>query len=159
MRFSLVLATIGRISEVQRFLDSLDSQTYRDFELIVVDQNQDDRLSPLLAAYRGRFSILHLRSESGLSRARNAGLGHITGDVVTFPDDDCWYPPELFERIARFFRERPELDGFTGRIADERGRSGTARFDNESGPLNLVNVWKRAASVTLFLRRDVVEAI
>lgn len=159
MRFSLVLATVGRVSEVQQFLESLDSQSYRKFELIVVDQNQDDRLVPLVETYRERFSIFHLGSDAGLSRARNAGLRYVTGDVAAFPDDDCRYPPKLLERIAGFFRERPELDGLTGRLTDERGRSGTARFDKKPGVLSLANAWKRAASVTLFLRRDVVETV
>jgi glycosyltransferase involved in cell wall biosynthesis len=159
MRFSLVLATISRVNEVERFLESLNSQTHREFELIVVDQNRDDRLLPVLAAYREKFPLLHLRSEAGLSRSRNAGLPYIIGEVVSFPDDDCWYAPELLERIARFFFDHPELDGFTGRVVDEHGRSGTARFDQESGLLNQANVWQRAASVTLFLRRGVIEAI
>ena len=57
--FSLILATVDRTGEVERLLDSLDSQTHREFELIVVDQNKDERLVPLLRAYRERFSILH----------------------------------------------------------------------------------------------------
>ena len=160
MRFSLVLATIGRIREVERFLKSLEAQAYREFELIVVDQNEDERLSPILATYRERFSLLHLRSEPGLSRARNAGLLYITGDVVTFPDDDCWYSPEILELIARFFSDRPELDGFSGRIVDEQGRSGIAKwFDKQPGMLSRFNAWKRVTSVTLFLRRSVIEEV
>jgi glycosyltransferase involved in cell wall biosynthesis len=159
MRFSLVLATLGRVREVERFLRSLGSQTHRDFELIVVDQNKDERLFPILAAYREKFPILHIKSEPGLSRARNVGLAHIMGDAVAFPDDDCWYPSELLERIAGLFSEHPELDGLTGRVIDEHGGTGTARFDKEPGLLNLANVWQRSASVTMFLRRGVVEAV
>lgn len=159
MRFSLILATIGRVSEVEQFLISLDSQTHRDFELIVVDQNEDERLSSILAAYRESFSIMHLKSKLGLSRARNSGLPHITGDVVAFPDDDCWYPSRFLERMAAVFCDHPTLDGFTGRMMDERGRTGTARFDKEPGLLNRTNAWKRAASITIFLRKGTIEAV
>ena len=51
IRFSLVLSTINRTDEVRRFLTTLDSQTYRQFELIVVDQNKDGRLLPILKPY------------------------------------------------------------------------------------------------------------
>lgn len=153
------MATMGRVSEVERFLKSLDSQTYREFELIVADQNGDGRLLPILAAYNERFPILHLESEPGLSRARNVGLQHLTGNIVAFPDDDCWYSPQLLEQIVRFFSDYPKLDGFTGRLMDELGQSGATRFDKEAGLLAQTNVWKRVASITIFLRRSVVEAV
>ena len=159
IRYSLVMATRDRLSEVERFLKYLDSQTHRSFELIVVDQNKDRRLLPLLAAYRDRFTILHLRCEPGSSRARNVGLRHITGDVVAFPDDDCWYLPQLLERITELFHDNPELDGLTGRMTDEAGSSGATRFDKEPGLLTQANVWKRVVTFTTFFRRSVVEAI
>ncbi|MGA8056526.1 MAG: glycosyltransferase family A protein, partial [Burkholderiales bacterium] len=74
LRLSLVLATVGRTDEAARFLASLDRQGVGDIELVVVDQNEDDRLVPLLAPYRDRFTVRHLRSAPGLSRARNVGL-------------------------------------------------------------------------------------
>ena len=85
MRFSLVLATVGRTDELRRFLAHLDTQTHREFELVVVDQNKDERLKPILEPYRGKFPILHLPSEQGLSRARNVGIEHARGDVIGFP--------------------------------------------------------------------------
>src|SRR5579864_3540599 len=94
IKFSLILATVGRLDEVARFLQHLGRQTYRDFELIIVDQNSDDVLERLIRQYQGCFPVLHLRSEPGLSRARNVGLQHFSGDVVAFPDDDCWYAPD-----------------------------------------------------------------
>ena len=47
MSFSLIMATLGRTDEPRRFLDSLESQTFRDFELILADQNDDDRIAPM----------------------------------------------------------------------------------------------------------------
>lgn len=75
-QFSLVLATVGRTHEVERLLCSLDRQEGATFELIVVDQNTDERLAPLLEARKNRYPILHIRAERcGASRARNvAGL-------------------------------------------------------------------------------------
>src|SRR5574340_342784 len=93
--FSLVLATVGRTAELERFLDALERQTCPDFELLVIDQNPDDRLRPILNRHRGRFEIKHTRSATGLSRARNVGLRLARGEIVAFPDDDCWYPTTL----------------------------------------------------------------
>lgn len=157
MKFSLIMATVGRTQEVERFLAALAIQTHRNFELIVVDQNVDNRLAPLLDPYRSRFPIVHLASEPGLSRARNVGLRHAKGEVVGFPDDDCWYPPQLLEQVARSLRENSP-DGVTGRVVDESGRS-YARFDRSPGLLSLRNVWRRSSSVCVFLRSYVVEKV
>jgi len=154
MRFSLIMATHGRTEELEWFLSALDVQTHTNFELIVVDQNPDERLRPLLAPYEDRFEILRMRSKKGLSRARNAGLEGISGDIVAFPDDDCHYPPDLLERVARFLSEHPELDGLCGRSVDRYGRNSNMRFDPESGFIDRFNVWRRAISYTIFLRAE-----
>ncbi|MBA2693694.1 MAG: glycosyltransferase [Rubrobacter sp.] len=157
MRFSLILATVDRVEEPRRFLASLDSQTFRDFELIVVDQNPDDRMDAILDPYTGRFPVLHLRSEArGLSRARNLGLKHASGDAIAFPDDDCEYPPGLLENVGRFLDENPHKDGLTGRSVDSDGNTSNSKFDAESGALNEVNVWMRAIEYAVFLRAKVM---
>lgn len=157
-KFSFVLATIGRVEELGRFLESLAAQHEAEFDLIVIDQNADDRLLPLLNSYSGSFPITHLRSERGLSRARNVGLPHITGDIVAFPDDDCWYAAGLLKRVAQFLSEHPELDGVTGRPAGPSGIPwpGWTRGD---GILDRRSVWRRGISVTIFLRDTVVKSV
>jgi len=159
MKFSLVLATIERTTELKRFLDSLDAQTYRDFELIVVDQNLDDRLTPILASYAGRWPLLHLRSPKGLSRARNIGLRRISGDLLCFPDDDCWYPPELLAQVAAFFGRFPQYDGYTGRAVNESGIAVGGRYDKQPGDISFYNAWNRAMSFAIFLRVSVFRSV
>lgn len=157
MRFSLVLGTIGRVEELERFLKSLLVQTHRDFELIVADQNGDDRLVPLIEEYRKRFPMIHLRCQPGLSRARNVGLQHVRYEVVTFPDDDCWYSPDLLERVDTFWRENPDWDGALGRLIWE-GSSGELT-PRSLIPVNLYNVTTSVHSVTLFLSRSSIDAV
>ncbi len=154
-KFSLILATVGRTEDVGNFLAHLAAQSYRSFELVVVDQNPDERLKPVLAGYSARFSIQHCRSAPGLSLARNVGLEQVTGDVIGFPDDDCWYPPDLLERVARVLVEHPELDGVTGRPIDRS----FSRFHTSSGPIDKHNVFLRCSSFTIFLRKRVVELV
>jgi GT2 family glycosyltransferase len=159
MRISLILATVDRTSELGRFLLALDAQPYRDVELIVVDQNSDDRLIPILGPYCRRLSIRHVRSDRGLSRARNTGFSHVTGDIVGFPDDDCWYRENTLSHVARLF-SNTRLGGVTGRLVDAQGRDrGNARFDKEAGTVTLSNLWQRVNSSALFLRTSVTQAI
>jgi GT2 family glycosyltransferase len=157
--FDLILATIGRTEELVRFLRSLDGQTYRNFRLIVVDQNGDDRLVPTLGGFKDAFPMLHLRAEPGLSRARNVALEHLAADLVAFPDDDCWYQPHVLEHVATFFAQHPECDGLGGLAVDADGRPSAGRADTKPGAMTVYNLWRRVASFTLYVRQRVIEAV
>ena len=149
---SLILGTVYRTDELESFLCSLDAQTYRDFELLVVDQNPDDRLVPLLKRFESRFLIVHLRSEKGLSRAKNVGLQAATGDLIGFPDDNCLLPKDLLEQVARFFDTHPKTCGLTGRSVDESDVDSNGRFDSRPGAVDRFNVWRRGIAYNVFLR-------
>lgn len=158
MKISLIMATVGRTSELERCLHSLMLQTYTNFELVIVDQNSDDRISRLLSDYNQLLSIKHIKSKRGLSRARNAGLLQATGEIIAFPDDDCWYPTDLLERIIRKFLEE-KVDGLAGRCTDDMNRPSVGRFSQISTDIDAFNVWQCAVSVTIFLRRNVISAV
>jgi len=154
----LVLATVGRSEEPARLLRSLEAQTYRAFRLIVVDQNEDRRLDEVLERFAGTVPIIRLRSEPGNSRARNVGLTHVRAEVVAFPDDDCWYPPDLLHRAAECLSTQPALDGVSGRSVDEGGRPSGGRWSRRRGVVTRFNVWSRVSAYTVFLRRSAIEA-
>ncbi len=158
MKFSLVMGTLGRTNEVRAFLESLQRQDHRDFELLIVDQNPDERLAPLVDEYRQHFRILRYRSAPGLSRARNVGLRYVSGDVVAFPDDDCWYPEGLLSYVAGRLKTQPSLDGVSGRFVDAAGCE-EGRWLRDTQTLTRFSVWRGAISFGIFLRRALVERI
>ena len=160
MLISLVLATVERTGKLSLFLEALASQTYLDFELVVVDQNSDARLDAVLSECADRFRIIHLRCERGVSRARNRGLGSANGDVLGFPDDDCRYPPDLLQKVADSLGSHPLWHGVTGRCLVEnsdRNHAGIARFGQKAGVLTPLGIWTRSSAATLFVRRQVMD--
>jgi GT2 family glycosyltransferase len=154
--FDLVVATVGRVSELERLLASLEPQTHRDFRVLLVDQNEDDRLESILGEQQ--VEIVRLSAERGLSHSRNAALGDIRSDLVAFPDDDCLFPPELLQRVARRFAGDPALDGLTGRAIDEAGHSSPS-WARDPALLTRENLWNRAISFTIFLRAPLVARV
>ena len=154
--FDLVVASVGRVDELARFLDSVEAQGYERVRVVLVDQNEDARLDPVLTG-RG-LDVTRIRSPRGLSRARNAGLAHVTSDLVAFPDDDCTYPPGLLERVAARFAGESDLDGLTGRAEDASGKS-SASWKSDAALLTTGNLWNRVISHTIFVRREVVERV
>src|SRR5262249_2604201 len=92
---SLVTCTLGdRKERLARLLQSLAPQGFRAFELIVVDQNPPGYIDEILQTCGAGLRIKHVRSAPGLSAARNVGLAQANGQIVGFPDDDCWYLPD-----------------------------------------------------------------
>jgi GT2 family glycosyltransferase len=154
--FDLVVATVGRTNELARFLDSVEAQEYPHVRAIVVDQNDDDRIEAVVAGRR--VPITRIRGPIGLSRARNTGLASVSANVVAFPDDDCVYPPGLLARVAARLDGEGAPAGLTGRAEDAEGRSAPS-WKAEGAALTDDNLWNRAISFTIFLRRSVVQRV
>lgn len=153
---SLVMATVGRVQEPERFVASLAAQTCRDFDLIIVDQNPDQRLAPVIVAARSfGFEVIHLRqAEPNQCMARNAGLACARHAVVAFPDDDCWYEPHVVERVLVCMAAEDAPDEVIARWAEQDPIGKPAhRLSNE--------MWRQfrevdASMITQFLRRELL---
>jgi glycosyltransferase involved in cell wall biosynthesis len=159
-RFSLVMATRGRSAEIGAFLDSLRAQCRGDVEMIVVDQNADDRLVPVLAPHAERVPIRHIRSAvAKADHARNLGLRAARGGIVGFPDDDCLYPRGVLAQVERDFAADPTLAILTGPAASPAGGLGSGRWRGDAGAITPRNVWTSVIEFNLWIRRDVALAL
>lgn len=154
--FSLVIATRNRPDELARLLNSLRNQTFKDFEVILVDQSIDSSsvFVEEMVKTSGLCAVYLRDAGKGLSRARNIGLEKASGKILAFPDDDCWYPPDLLERVSKVFEQDSDLTLLSGTYS-EPGRW-NPRFPKRPGCLNLWNMFARISSVTIFLRAEVL---
>lgn len=154
IRLSLVVSTLGRGGELIELLDNLTRQTIKDFEVIIVDQNDDDDLVRLPPAGSLPFAVRHLRTagERGLSRGRNVGWRQARGPVVLFPDDDTLYPPTFLE-MGLAGLERLGCDALAGR-ADERGR-----FARRPQRIRAANAWTTSVEWAVFFRKPLLAAL
>lgn len=115
MKISLILATLGRDRELVEFLDSLAGQTYRDFELIVIDQNIDGRIDAIVDGYTARLRVKHVKvGFTGTARARDHGIRFAEGDIAAFPDDDCAYERDVLEKVVAEFNRQNNLGVLVG---------------------------------------------
>jgi len=152
--FSLILATAGRTTELHRFFASLESAGGGNCECIVVDQNPDDRVRPVLSAWEERTAIIHLRASPGLSHARNVGLAAAKGAVVAFPDDDCWYSPRLLDEVTSFFADNPGYALLSAGVRDESGTLSGNRWVRDRCDLATANLFRTSVGMALFVRRE-----
>ena len=107
-RVSVVIPTFNRWPLVAEAVDSVLTQSYRDFELIVVDDGSTDATASELAKLTSWLQFF-VTERRGVSAARNLGVSQSRGHYIAFLDsDDVWLNSKL-ERQTRFMDEHPEF--------------------------------------------------
>jgi glycosyltransferase involved in cell wall biosynthesis len=147
------MATYGRGNEIENFLISLKNQTYKNFELIVIDQNEDDKAYKIIKKFQNDINIIYLKVDfKGLSKARNYGLNYAPGEVIAFPDDDCEYPNDLLENVKNFF-ENNDFEIFCVLAVDKfKNKESLGRWFKKSKKINIINFMRVCPSPCLFIR-------
>ena len=156
--FSLIVCTLGRVQEVDRLLASLETQTYKEIEVLLVDQNHDDLLDPVLRAHPN-LEIRHLHSAPGLSRARNVGLRLARGGIIAIPDDDCWYPGHLLMSVSKWLDDNLDFDVLSTIKRSADNAPVGLKWPNSACQVTPENVWDSAISSTIFMRRSVTDRV
>jgi glycosyltransferase involved in cell wall biosynthesis len=153
-QFSLVVATISRTVELRRLLESLTQQQFADYEVILVDQNDDDKLQSVIEEFADLMPIRRVRSQRGVSRARNLGLRHAAGEIIAFPDDDCWYSTGLLARVDQWFRSHSQYSVLAVGSLDQDGIPSGNRWFQASCDLHPINVFRTTFCSSLFFRAE-----
>lgn len=98
-RVSVVVPVKNRRDLLARLLDSLEKQTYRDFEVVVVDDGSTDGCPDEVRGRSGAVVPIRLLSSGGRGAvaARQVGIGAAAGEVLAFTDSDCVARPEWLE--------------------------------------------------------------
>jgi glycosyltransferase involved in cell wall biosynthesis len=118
MHVSSVMCTRNRPDLIGNAVASVLANDYADFDLLIVDQSDDDRTEQVvrqLAAGRSNVRYMHT-STPGLSRAYNIGIRETTGEILAFTDDDCIAPPDWIENIVRAFGRSADADMLYGQV-------------------------------------------
>lgn len=102
MKFSLIVPVYNRPDEIADLLESLDHQTDRGFELVLVEDGSTVPCREIVDRYASHFDIQYFaKGNEGRSIARNYGMDHAKGDYFVFVDSDCILPPDYFESLRK----------------------------------------------------------
>jgi glycosyltransferase involved in cell wall biosynthesis len=98
---SIIIPTYNRAALVTEAVASVLAQSFRDFELLVVDDGSTDGTGEALALYADRIRLIRRESRDGVSAARNDGIAAARGEWLAFLDsDDLWLPEKLTRQMA-----------------------------------------------------------
>ena len=117
-RFSIIVPLYNKAPYVRKALESIASQTYRDFELIIVDDGSTDNSLEVVNEYIRdvlcvmydvckNVRVIHQKN-SGVAAARNNGVAKSKGEFVCFLDADDWWEPSYLEEMLRLIKEYPD---------------------------------------------------
>ncbi len=121
---TVVIPSFNRPDRLQELLGRLAGQTFRDFEVVIVEQGP--RASEL--AIDPRLAVRHVHTPvRGAVRARNTGIGLARGELIAFIDDDCLPGPGWLESLLRPFDD-PEIVAVEGLVVPDRPDANPRKF-------------------------------
>ena len=107
--FSVIIPTFNRSTKVKVAIESVLNQSFRDFELIVVNNGSTDNTYEILRKYNGKISVLNYNINQGVSGARNYGIQNAKGKYIALlDDDDSWLKNKLQESVD-FINDNPQI--------------------------------------------------
>ncbi len=154
MKVSLIMPTIHVYRELELFLESLLKQTYKNFELIIIDQNDTKEINiyNLVKRYKGYIDIKYKKSnKKGLSLNRNKGIFMMEGDIVGFPDDDCEYDVDTLEKVVNYFKKNEDKRLYSCRTLERNKDYGTGKMLENDAEISINNVEDTVKSITFFV--------
>ncbi|MCC2641102.1 MAG: hypothetical protein K0S45_1515 [Nitrospira sp.] len=132
-RVSVVIPTYNCAQFLGRTVDSALGQTYRDFEVIVVDDGSTDETQTLMQTYGESIRYLYQKNQ-GASAARNVAVSRATGEFIAYLDADDMWSPEKLARQVEYLDAHPAC-GFVHTdvsVIDERDQVLHTRFNEET---------------------------
>jgi glycosyltransferase involved in cell wall biosynthesis len=147
------MPTIGRFTEIECLFDSLALQTYKNFEVIIIDQNETNQIEAVKEKYEKLFSVRYIRSaQRGVSLNRNIGLRYADGDILGFLDDDCLYKSDTLQYINDFFAQTIHCDFFSFNIEDPVSHIKKYNI-GPSRSIEFNNFFESGCSITIFVKK------
>ena len=161
MLFSIILATLNRSVEIEMCLQSFENQIERDFEIIIVDQSEDDKTRKIAEKYENLIIKYYNVSFRGLSKARNYGIKHATGNYLCLIDDDAIYSENYLLEAKKAINNHGEIV-VSGKILNIEDRTTPfVKYDSKMNdkPLNAKSIVDFCPSAALVIPASVVSKI
>ncbi len=118
-KVSVLVAVYNAEKYLSKCLDSLISQTYKNIEIICIDDCSKDSSAKILNKYASsdnRIKILTLAKNSGQANARNEGLKIASGEYITMLDSDDWFADDSIEKAVEAIESVPDADASAFRL-------------------------------------------
>ena len=112
MKFSIIIPLYNKAPYIRKALETVCAQTYRDYEIIVVNDGSTDDSALVAESYlqhaEGICYTIIPQDNAGVAAARNRGVKHASGQYMAFLDADDWWEPDYLARMAELIADYPQ---------------------------------------------------
>lgn len=165
MRFSVVIPLYNKAPYIKKALQSVIGQSFRDFELIVVDDgSSDDSLIVAEETLKGSGTHYHLihQDNAGVGTARNNGVAASHGDYICFLDADDWWAQDFLQKMDWLIKDYPDAGIYgTNYYIISRGKQRIALHIPNTGYINYCDCYRRLqmplTSISVAIPRSVLQ--
>jgi len=144
MKLSVIIPVYRVESTLERCVESIVGQSYRDLEIILVDDGSPDRCPQMCddwAARDSRIRVIH-KQNGGLSDARNAAIERATGDYLTFVDSDDFIAKDTYAPLMDILLEHNDIDMLEYPVFWHYGSAEQQRLDfGDNTYTNMADYW------------------
>jgi len=116
--FKISVVTVTKNSEkfLEENLQSLENQTYKNFEHIIIDGKSTDKTVDIIKKYSNQIDYWKSEKDSGLYEAMNKGINRSTGDIIGILNSDDIYYPKALSIVNDYFSFYPHIDFLFGTV-------------------------------------------
>ena len=161
--FSIIIPTYNRANDLKRCLESLLTQTYQNFEVLVCDDGSTDNTNDVVNEFNDRLNINYIWKENwgGPARPRNNGIRAAKGEWICFLDsDDYWYPTKLDDCLPYLDKSDVVYHHFdvVGKdVPWYRNKLTCRQIDQKNPFLDLLLRWNGIITSGVIVRKSLVE--
>ncbi len=152
---SVVLTVFNRENSLRRSINSLLAQTFRDWELIAIDDGSSDNSYQILREYESLFNNIKVYTQENrkLAVSRNRGISLSSGDFITFLDSDDEYKPDHLLVRIKYMQDHPDIDFIHGGVKI----IGNQYVRDKNNPDSFIHLSECTIGATFFGKRYVFQ--
>lgn len=173
MKVSVIIPLYNKLPYIRKALDSVRSQTYQDFECVIMDDGSTDDSADIVNQWlheKGgdcRFRVLS-QANSGVAAARNNAVAVSHGELISFLDADDWWEPTFLNEMVHFTERTPEAGIWASNYIYYKpgktrvGVTNISYTDREKGLMNYPKSYFEGTgmpitSISMMMRRSVFD--
>ena len=163
MKISIILPAYNRENTIACSIQSILKQTWKDFELIIVDDGSTDNTCSVVETFSDSRIKYYRQENAGASSARNMGVIYSESDIIAFCDSDDTWKEDKLEKQIRFMEDNPEISlvytAYMMHMHDKEVRVPNEGYICDRNILSRLLVKNTIGAPTIMVKKDVFRAV